>query len=418
MNQNLREFIDMVRNEGYTVGDVHGEDQYLIDPLGDAVETWRDKYPYDTLLGRDRYEAEKRQLQIELLKFQYSAQDNGTKHIILFEGRDAAGKGGAIKRFTEHLNPRIARVVALPVPTERERTQWYFQRYIAHLPAAGEICLFDRSWYNRGGVEHVMGYCTPEEHRRFLQQCPVFERMLVDDGILLRKYWFSVSDKEQYKRFKSRLTDPMRRWKLSPTDLESVTRWEDYSRAKDDMFVHTDIESARWHVVESEDKRKARINVIHHMLNAIPYHHVERPPMKFPKKPSSTGYRRTDRTLQSEVPDYAATLSAGKAPDRYVDVEDEGVVLAQASHESALVLGHRQAHRRDAAHAAGVGGVRRARVDGEVRHEEGQVLVGGEEDSVAGCGPPCPCDEDRVPGRRRSERGRRSGTGRRRAGGR
>ena len=252
-------------------------------------------------------------------------KSTGARVVVIFEGRDAAGKGGAIKRITEYLNPRIARVVALPAPTERESTQWYFQRYIEHLPAAGEIRLFDRSWYNRGGVEHVMGYCTPEEHRRFLQQCPVFERMLVDDGILLRKYWFSVSEKEQYKRFKSRQTDPMRRWKLSPTDLESIPRWEDYSRAKDEMFVHTDIDSARWHVVESEDKRKARINMIHHLLKSIPYHHVERPPMKFPKKPSSTGYRRTDRTLQSEVPDYAATLSAGKAPDRYVDVEDEGV---------------------------------------------------------------------------------------------
>ena len=276
-------------------------------------------------MDRSLYEAELLRLQAELVEMQEWVRATGARVVVIFEGRDAAGKGGAIKRITEYLNPRIARVVALPVPTERERTQWYFQRYIAHLPAAGEICLFDRSWYNRGGVEHVMGYCTPEEHRRFLQQCPVFERMLVDDGILLRKYWFSVSEKEQYKRFKSRQTDPMRRWKLSPTDLESIPRWEDYSRAKDEMFVHTDIDSARWHVVESEDKRKARINMIHHLLKSIPYHHVERPPMKFPKKPSSTGYRRTDRTLQSEVPDYAATLSAGKAPDRYVDVEDEGV---------------------------------------------------------------------------------------------
>jgi hypothetical protein avisC_01376 len=173
-----------------------------------------------------------------------------------------------------------------------------------------------------------MGYCTPEEHQRFLRQCPIFERMLVEDGILLRKYWFSVSDKEQYKRFKSRQTDPMRRWKLSPTDLESITRWEDYSRAKDEMFVHTDIETARWHVVESEDKRKARINMIHHLLGSIPYEHVERPPMKFPKRPPSTGYQRTARALQLEVPDYAATLSAadaGGSKERYVDVEDEGV---------------------------------------------------------------------------------------------
>ncbi|MFC2361180.1 MAG: polyphosphate kinase 2 [Actinomyces dentalis] len=209
-------------------------------------------------MDRSLYEAELLRLQAELVEMQEWVKSTGARVVVIFEGRDAAGKGGAIKRITEYLNPRIARVVALPAPTERESTQWYFQRYIEHLPAAGEIRLFDRSWYNRGGVEHVMGYCTPEEHRRFLQQCPVFERMLVDDGILLRKYWFSVSEKEQYKRFKSRQTDPMRRWKLSPTDLESIPRWEDYSRAKDEMFVHTDIDSARWHVVESEDKRKAR----------------------------------------------------------------------------------------------------------------------------------------------------------------
>ena len=175
-------------------------------------------------MDRALYEAELLRLQAELVEMQEWVKSTGARVVVVFEGRDAAGKGGAIKRITEFLNPRVARVVALPAPTERERTQWYFQRYIAHLPSAGEICLFDRSWYNRGGMEHVMGYYTPEEHRRFLQQCPVFERMLVDDGILLRKYWFSVSHKEQYKRFKSRMTDPMRRWKLSPTDLESITR--------------------------------------------------------------------------------------------------------------------------------------------------------------------------------------------------
>ena len=276
-------------------------------------------------MDRSLYEAELLRLQAELVEMQEWVKSTGARVVVVFEGRDAAGKGGAIKRITEYLNPRVARVVALPAPTERERTQWYFQRYIEHLPSAGEIRLFDRSWYNRAGVEHVMGYCTPEEHRRFLQQCPVFERMLVDDGILLRKYWFSVSEKEQYKRFRSRQTDPMRRWKLSPTDLESIPRWEDYSRAKDEMFVHTDIDVARWYVVESEDKRKARINMIHHLLGSIPYEHVDRPEMTFPKRPSSSGYRRTDRTLQHEVPDYAATLEAAKAPERYVDVEDEGV---------------------------------------------------------------------------------------------
>ena len=276
-------------------------------------------------MDRALYEAELLRLQAELVEMQEWVKSTGARVVVVFEGRDAAGKGGAIKRVTEYLNPRIARVVALPAPTERESTQWFFQRYIAHLPAAGEICLFDRSWYNRGGVEHVMGYCTPEEHRRFLQQCPVFERMLVDDGIVLRKYWFSVSRKEQYKRFKSRMTDPMRRWKLSPTDLESITRWEDYSRAKDEMFVHTDIDVARWHVVESEDKRKARINMIHHLLESIPYRKVERSEMSFPKRPPSTGYHRTDRSLQLEVPDYAATLSAAMVANGYVDVEDEGL---------------------------------------------------------------------------------------------
>jgi polyphosphate kinase 2 len=274
-------------------------------------------------MDRDLYEAELLRLQSELVEMQEWVKATGSRVVVIFEGRDAAGKGGAIKRITEYLNPRVARVVALPAPTERERTQWYFQRYIEHLPAAGEMRLLDRSWYNRGGVERVMGYCTTEEHRRFLRQCPIFERMLIEDGILLRKYWFSVSDKEQEKRFRSRLTDPMRRWKLSPTDLESLTKWEEYSRAKDEMFVHTDIEEARWNVVESEDKRKARINMIHHLLSSIPYEHVERPQLKLPKRPASTGYRRTDRALQFEVPDYAGSLSAESAPEKYVDVEDE-----------------------------------------------------------------------------------------------
>jgi len=244
--------------------------------------------------------------------------------VVIFEGRDAAGKGGAIKRITEYLNPRVAQIVALPAPTERQRTEWYFQRYVQHLPAAGEIRLFDRSWYNRAGVERVMGYCTPEEHRRFLHQCPIFERMLIEDGIMLRKYWFSVSDRQQEKRFKSRLTDPMRRWKLSPTDLESLTRWEDYSRAKDEMFVHTDIPEARWNVVESEDKKRARINMIAHLLASVPYEHVPRAVLALPKRPRSTGYRRTDRSLQFEVPDHAATLFEHvPAEPIYHDPEDE-----------------------------------------------------------------------------------------------
>ncbi|MGO1591436.1 MAG: polyphosphate kinase 2 [Ancrocorticia sp.] len=275
-------------------------------------------------MNKDLYEAELQRLQTELVAMQEWVKATGARVVVIFEGRDAAGKGGAIKRITEYLNPRIARVVALPTPTERQKTQWYFQRYVEHLPAAGEIRLFDRSWYNRGGVERVMGYCTPEEHRRFLAQAPIFERMLVEDGVILLKYWFSVSDKEQLKRFKSRMTDPMRRWKLSPTDLESITRWEDYSRAKDEMFVHTDITEAPWHVVESEDKRKARINMIHHFLSQIPYEHIAPPELTFPKRPKSTGYQRTSRTLQHEVPDYAGSISAEAITEKYVDREDEG----------------------------------------------------------------------------------------------
>ncbi len=271
-------------------------------------------------LDRELYEAELLRLQAELVEMQEWIKAEGQRLVVLFEGRDAAGKGGSIKRITEYLNPRTAQIVALPAPTERQRSQWYFQRYVEHLPAAGEIRLFDRSWYNRAGVERVMGYCTMEEHRRFLRQCPIFERMIIEDGVMLRKYWFSVSDAEQEKRFKSRLTDPMRRWKLSPTDLESLTRWEDYSRAKDEMFVHTDIPEARWYVVESDDKRRARINMIAHLLSSVPYRHVDRPELKLPKRPASTGYQRTARSLQVEVPDHASSL-AGKPLPTIVDRE-------------------------------------------------------------------------------------------------
>ncbi|QQS02895.1 MAG: polyphosphate kinase 2 [Austwickia sp.] len=277
-------------------------------------------------MDKDLYEAELLHLQEQLVEMQEWVRTTGQRLVVIFEGRDAAGKGGAIKRVTEYLNPRIAQVVALPAPTERQRTQWYFQRYVEHLPAAGEIRLFDRSWYNRAGVERVMGYCTTEEHRRFLRQCPIFERMLIEDGIMLRKYWFSVSDAEQERRFKSRLTDPMRRWKLSPTDLESLTRWEDYSRAKDEMFVHTDITDARWRVVESEDKKRARLNMIADLLASVPYEHVDRPELKMPKRPPSTGYRRTDRSLQLEVHDHAADIMKNGKADKgrvsYVDPED------------------------------------------------------------------------------------------------
>ncbi|TCN41899.1 polyphosphate kinase 2 [Kribbella orskensis] len=255
------------------------------------------------------YERELIRLQAELVKLQEWVRVEGARVVVVFEGRDAAGKGSTIKRVTEFLNPRVARIVALPAPTERQRTQWYFQRYIEHLPAAGEIVLFDRSWYNRAGVERVMNFCTNQEYSRFLHQSPIFERLLVEDGVLLRKYWFSVSDNEQENRFRKRLEDPMRRWKLSPMDLESIARWEDYSRAKDEMFVHTDIPEAPWYVVESEDKRAARINMIAHLLATVPYFEVQRPPLALPPRPPSKGYERTPRDMQTQVPDHAAQLS-------------------------------------------------------------------------------------------------------------
>jgi len=259
-------------------------------------------------LPKDVYEKELYRLQAEVVKMQEWARTSGARIVVVFEGRDAAGKGGTIARVTAYLNPRTARIAALPKPTEREASQWYFQRYIAHLPAAGEITLFDRSWYNRAGVEHVMGFCSKQEYARFMHQCPIFERMLVEDGILLRKYWFSVSDEEQQRRFRDRLDDPMRRWKLSPMDLESITRWEDYSRAKDEMFVQTDTPEAPWYVVESDDKRRARVNMIAHLLSTIPYHDVPEPALTLPHRPGSTGYVRTPLEMQTFVPDHAATL--------------------------------------------------------------------------------------------------------------
>ncbi|QKJ21135.1 polyphosphate kinase 2 [Microbacterium hominis] len=254
------------------------------------------------------YESELRALQARLVDMQAWVQASGARVVVIFEGRDAAGKGSTIKRVSEYLNPRVTRVVALPTPTERERTQWYFQRYITHLPAAGEIVLMDRSWYNRAGVEHVMGYCTNAEYHRFLHQAPIFERMLVEDGILLLKYWFSVSPEEQEARFRSRAEDPMRRWKLSANDVLSITKWEDYSRAKDTMFVHTDIPEAPWFEVPSVDKRRSRINMIHHLLASIPYTLVDRAEVVVPERPAGGGYERPPRNLDSYVPDYAAEL--------------------------------------------------------------------------------------------------------------
>jgi polyphosphate kinase 2 len=271
MSQGLREYIDQLVSDGFTVTDVHGEDPYLLDPMGKAVETWRDKYPYDDLLSREEYEIEKRQLQIELLKFQYSTQDNGEKHIIIFEGRDAAGKGGAIKRFTEHLNPRTARVVALAAPTERERGQWYFQRYIQHLPTKGETVLFDRSWYNRAGVERVMGFCTDAEYEIFIREAPRFEEMLIESGITVTKFWVSVTQREQRTRFAIRQIDPVRQWKLSPMDLESLGRWEDYTAAKNAMLKYTDTELAPWYRIKSNDKKRARLNAMRLFLDLHDY---------------------------------------------------------------------------------------------------------------------------------------------------
>jgi polyphosphate kinase len=259
-------------------------------------------------LPRRVYERELYRLQAELVSLQEWVRNQQARIVVVFEGRDAAGKGGTIKRVTQYLNPRVARIVALPAPTERERTEWYFQRYIQHLPSAGEIVLFDRSWYNRAGVERVMGFCTQQEYRRFLHQCPIFERLLVEDGILLRKYWFSVSDEEQERRLLSRDEDPLRQWKLSGLDLASISHWEDYSRAKDEQFVHTDIPEAPWYVVESDDKRRARINMIAHLLSSISYTPIQRPTVKLPKRQSSQGYIRVPRDQQTYVPDHAATL--------------------------------------------------------------------------------------------------------------
>lgn len=254
------------------------------------------------------YEAELTRLQTELVTMQQWVKSSATRVVAIFEGRDAAGKGSAIKRVTEYLNPRTARIVALPAPTERQRGQWYFQRYIEHLPAAGEIVLMDRSWYNRAGVERVMGFCSSDEYRRFLHQAPIFERLLVEDGILLLKYWFSVSDVEQERRFRSRLTDPMRRWKLSPMDVQSISRWEDYSRAKDEMFIHTDIPEAPWYTVESEDKKRSRINVISHILSSVPYEHIEPEAVIIPERPTAKNYQRPPRDEFKYVPDHAASL--------------------------------------------------------------------------------------------------------------
>ncbi len=272
IRENFREYLDLLLREGFTVShDDHGSDPDLIDPGGDPVETWREDYPYDERMDRDVYDREKYALQIELLKLQYWLQDTGGKVVVLFEGRDAAGKGGTIKRFMEHLNPRAARTVALNKPSETERGQWYFHRYITHLPTAGEIVLFDRSWYNRAGVERVMGFCTDRQYEQFLNQAPLFESMLVESGFFLTKFWFSVTQSEQRTRFAIRQIDPVRRWKLSPMDLKSLDKWEAYGQAKEAMVLRTDTDEAPWTSIKSNDKKRARINAMRFFLNQFDY---------------------------------------------------------------------------------------------------------------------------------------------------
>jgi polyphosphate kinase 2 len=259
--------------------------------------------PVQKISNKD-YLRELEPLHVELVKMQEWIKVTGRKVVIIFEGRDAAGKGGAIKTITLRLNPRYARVVALGTPTEREKTQWYFQRYVAHLPAAGEMVLFDRSWYNRAGVERVMGFCTNAEYEEFLRSCPEFERMLVRSGIALVKYWFSVSDAEQERRFQSRIDDPTKRWKLSPMDLQSRARWVEYSKAKDEMFAHTDIKQAPWYVVNADNKKRARLNVIHHLLSLFPYTDLTPEPITLPPREPDAGYVRpplSDQTFVAEV---------------------------------------------------------------------------------------------------------------------
>ena len=276
----------------------------------------RNKQPKSDLLPKGKkeignavYETELLKLQDELVKLKEWVVAQGLKVVVIFEGRDAAGKGGVIKRITEHLNPRVCRVVALGTPTEREKTQWYFQRYVPHLPAAGEIVLFDRSWYNRAGVEHVMGFCTEDEYQEFLRTAPEFERMLIRSGIILLKYWFSVSDEEQERRFQARLNDPKKRWKLSPMDIESRNRWVEYSKAKDTMFSYTDTKQAPWYVVNSDIKKHARLNCIRHLLSRIPYQEIPRAPIALGPRKGSKGYVRPPISEQSFVPEY---YGAGK----------------------------------------------------------------------------------------------------------
>ena len=267
----LHERLPQTSTDGFSVADDDDDDPVLLDASGLVVDTWREGYPYEARLDRATYELEKRLLQIELIKLQSWVKETGQRIVLVFEGRDAAGKGGTIKRFTEHLNPRGARVVALVKPTEREQSQWYLQRYVAHLPSAGEIVFFDRSWYNRAGVERVMGFCTPEQYTEFLKQAPAFEKMLVNDGIHVVKFWFSVSRAEQLTRFTIRQIDPVRQWKLSPMDLASLDKWDAYTAAKEAMFRKTDTKHSPWTVVKSNDKKRARLEAMRHVLHRFDY---------------------------------------------------------------------------------------------------------------------------------------------------
>lgn len=280
----------------------NGPGNTLVHDTPPAADNKPGKKKQKNKLANKRYNKELSRLQLELVKLQEWIKHKGLKVVVLFEGRDAAGKGGVIKRITQRMNPRICRVVALAAPTEREKTQWYFQRYVPHLPAAGEMALFDRSWYNRPGVERVMGFCSEDDVREFLHSCPEFERMLIRSGIILFKYWFSVSDDEQERRFQSRLHDPTKRWKLSPMDLESRSRWQDYSKAKDEMMAYTDIKQAPWYVVNADNKKLARLNCIRHLLEMIPYQDLTPKPMKLPPRQATTGYIRPPITEQTFVP--------------------------------------------------------------------------------------------------------------------
>lgn len=261
-----------------------------------------EKYTKKGKLQKDYYEGELERMQTELVKMQEWVKKEGLKVVVIFEGRDAAGKGGVIKRITEKLNPRVAKIVALGVPTERQKSQWYFQRYVPHLPAAGEIVLFDRSWYNRAGVEHVMGFCTDNQYQEFLRTCPEFEKMLIRSGIILIKYWFSVSDEEQEKRFAERISSSIKRWKFSEMDLESRAKWVEYSRAKDNMFAYTDTKQSPWYVVKADDKKKARLNCINHLLSKIPYKEIKYKKINLPSI-NKEGYVRPPLDEQTFVPD-------------------------------------------------------------------------------------------------------------------